>query len=190
MPRVTGLGHLGIFVRDIDKMSTFYRDFLGMQVTKQDPSGRMIFLSSDPEQVDHEIALMVGRSDDQGPPLIQQISLRCPSLADLRTFHRNLKAQGYKIDQVVTHLSAIGCYFFDPEGNRTEVFWLTGLPSWVMIGIPIDIERPDDEIMAEIRSIWDKTRHVKMGEKPDEAAVAAMKQAYADAAARRQPAAV
>jgi len=139
MPRVSGLGHLGIFVRDIERMTAFYRDFLGMQVTKQDPEGRMMFLSCDPESVDHEIALMTGRAEDDGPPLIQQISLRVPSLNDLRTFHRNLKDQGFKIDQVVTHLSALGCYFFDPEGNRTEVFWLTGLPSWVMIGIPIAI---------------------------------------------------
>ena len=86
MPRVCGLGHLGIFVRDIDRMTAFYRDFLGMQVTKQDPEGRMMFLSSDPDSVDHEIALMTGRADDDGPPLIQQISLRVPSLDDLRTF--------------------------------------------------------------------------------------------------------
>jgi len=177
MPRVSGLGHLGIFVRDIERMTAFYRDFLGMQVTKQDPAGRMMFLSSDPETVDHEIALITGRSADDGPPLIQQISLRVPSLNDLRTFHRNLKDQGYQIDQVVTHLSAIGCYFFDPEGNRTEVFWLTGLPSWVMVGIPIDIERPDAEIMADIDQIWQQTRHVRMGEKPDAAAIAAMKRA-------------
>ena len=153
MPRVSGLGHLGIFVRDIERMTAFYRDFLGMQVTKQDPEGRMMFLSSDPESVDHEIALMTGRAADDGPPLIQQISLRVPSLDDLRTFHRNLKQEGYKIDQVVTHLSAIGCYFFDPEGNRTEVFWLTGLPSWVMVGIPIDIERPDAEIMGRKKPV-------------------------------------
>ena len=187
MPRVSGLGHLGIFVRDIERMTAFYRDFLGMQVTKQDPEGRMMFLSCDPESVDHEIALMTGRSADDGPPLIQQISLRVPSLNDLRTFHRNLKDQGYKIDQVVTHLSAIGCYFFDPEGNRTEVFWLTGLPSWVMIGVPIDIERPDAEIMADIDQIWQQTRHVRMGEKPDAAAIAAMKRAREGA---RKPAVV
>ena len=61
MPRVSGLGHLGIFVRDIERMTAFYRDFLGMQVTKQDPEGRMMFLSSDPESVDHEIATMARR---------------------------------------------------------------------------------------------------------------------------------
>ena len=163
MPRVSGLGHLGIFVRDIERMTAFYRDFLGMQVTKQDPDGRMMFLSSDPETVDHEIALITGRSADDGPPLIQQISLRVPSLNDLRTFHRNLKDQGYQIDQVVTHLSAIGCYFFDPEGNRTEVFWVTGRPSWVPVANPIDIHRPDDVVLAEVDQLWTRLRDVPVG---------------------------
>jgi catechol-2,3-dioxygenase len=190
MARVAGLGHIGIYVRDLERMTAFYRDFLGMQITKQSP-GRAVFLSSDPERVDHEIALMTGRAQDQDQPqdsprLIQQISLRVPSLDDLRTFKSRILAEGYQIDQLVTHLSAIGCYFFDPEGNRTEVFWLTGRPSWIMIGVPIDIDRPDAEIMATIDHIWEQTRHVAMGTPPDEAALAAMQRAYAEA---RQPAA-
>ena len=71
--------------------------------------------------------------------------------------------------------------------GSTEVFWLTGLPSWVMIGIPIDIERPDAEIMADIDRIWQQTRHVRMGEKPDAAAIAAMERAREEA---RKPAVV
>jgi catechol-2,3-dioxygenase len=181
MSRVVGLGHIGLYVRDLDRMTAFYRDFMGMQVTKQSP-GRAAFLSSDPEQVDHEIALMTGRPAEEGPQLVQQISLRVNSLDDLRDFKRRILQEGYQIDNIVTHLSAIGCYFFDPEGNRTEVFWLTGRPSWVMVGVPIDIDRPDDEIMAQIDRVWEQTRHVAMGTPPDAAAVAAMQQAYRDAA--------
>jgi catechol-2,3-dioxygenase len=161
-------------------MTTFYRDFMGMQVTKLSP-GRAAFLSADPEAVDHEIALMTGRSADQDPRLIQQISLRVNTLDDLRDFKRRILQAGYKIDSIVTHLSAIGCYFFDPEGNRTEVFWLTGRPSWVMVGVPIDIDRPDEEILAQIDRVWEQTRHVAMGTAPDAAAVAAMQQAMQEA---------
>jgi catechol-2,3-dioxygenase len=190
MAHVVGLGHIGIYVRDLERMTSFYRDFLGMQVTKQSP-GRAVFLSSDPERVDHEIALMTGRqpAQDQDKQLIQQISLRVPSLEDLRTFKKRIQQEGYTIDQIVTHLSAIGCYFFDPEGNRTEVFWLTGRPSWIMIGVPIDIDRPDAEIMATIDRVWEQTRHVGMGTPPDEAAQAAMQRAYAEAR-EQQPVAV
>jgi catechol 2,3-dioxygenase len=185
MARVVGLGHIGIYVRDLERMTSFYRDFLGMTVTKQAP-GRAVFLSSDPQLVDHEIALMTGRNPEQDHnQLIQQISLRVPSLEDLRTFKKRILENGYKIDQIVTHLSAIGCYFFDPEGNRTEVFWLTGRPSWIMIGVPIDIDRSDAEIMADIDRVWEQTRHVSVGMPPDEAAQQAMQRAYADV--RKQP---
>jgi catechol-2,3-dioxygenase len=183
MPRVLGLGHIGLRVRDLDKMTTFYRDFLGMHVTKQSP-GRAVFLSSDPQLVDHEIALMTGRGTDESPELIQQISLRVSTLDDLREFKRRILDAGYRIDQIVTHLSAIGCYFYDPEGNRTEVFWLTGRPSWIMIGVPIDIDQPDDEIMAIIDRVWEQTRHVAVGQPPDAAALEAMKRAYEEAPAR------
>ncbi len=180
MPRVVGLGHIGLYVRDLDRMTKFYRDFLGMQVTKQSP-GRAVFLSSDPERVDHEIALMTGRPAEE-QHLIQQISLRVNTLEDLRTFKRRIQAEGYHIDRIVTHLSAIGCYFYDPEGNRTEVFWLTGRPSWVMVGVPIDIDRPDEEIMATIDRVWEQTRHVGVGSPPDAAAIAAMDAAMREAA--------
>ena len=60
----------------------------------------------------------------------------------------------------MNHASAIGCYFFDPEGNRTEVFWVTGRPSWVPVANPIDIEQPDDVVLAEVDRLWDKVRHV------------------------------
>jgi catechol-2,3-dioxygenase len=188
MSRVVGLGHLGLFVRDIDRMASFYRDFMGMQVTKRSPDGRAVFLSGDPEAVDHEIALMVGRPVEDNPKLIQQISLRVPTLDDLRDFYGRIEAAGLRIDRVVTHLSAIGCYFFDPEGNRTEVFWLTGRQSWVMVGVPIDIFRPDEEILAEIDRVWEQTRHVKMGEAPDAAAIAAMDRAVKEAKAKAEPA--
>jgi catechol-2,3-dioxygenase len=177
---VVGLGHIGLYVRDLDRMSSFYRDFMGMQVTKYSP-GRAVFLSADPEAVDHEIALMTGRAEDGGPQLIQQISLRVETLDDLRDFKRRILEEGYTIDAIVTHLSAIGCYFFDPEGNRTEVFWLTGRPSWVMVGVPIDIDQPDAEVLAQIDRVWEQTRHVAMGTPPDAAAVAAMQQAMQEA---------
>jgi catechol 2,3-dioxygenase len=163
MARVTGLGHVGIYVSDLPRMVAFYRDVMGMQVTKQNWRAGAVFLSADPEAVDHEIALMRGRPDPADPHLINQISLRVPSLDDLRVFHRRLVAEGYRIDGVVNHASAIGCYFFDPEGNRTEVFWVTGRPCWVPTANPIDIEQPDEAVLAEVDRVWTALRHVPVG---------------------------
>ena len=177
--RVVGLGHVGIYVQDLDRMVSFYRDFMGMTVTKI--SDGSAFLSTDPGRSDHEIALMKGRQSLEDPHLINQISLRVATLDGLRDFHNRIKAQGYQIDSLVTHASAIGCYFRDPEGNRTEVFWVTGLPSWAGVGIPIDIDRPDEEVMADVHAVWEKVRHVPMGHKPDAETRAAIQELSARA---------
>ncbi len=163
MSRVRNLGHIGIYVRDLERMTAFYRDFMGMQVTKQNWKAGIIFLSGDHEAVDHEIALVRGRPDGENPKLIQQISLRVETLDDLRDFRRRLVKDGYRIDHIVNHGSALGCYFFDPEGNRTEVFWLTGRACWVPTAEPIDIEQPDDVIMAEVDRVWKRIGHVPPG---------------------------
>jgi catechol-2,3-dioxygenase len=184
MPKVTGLGHIGLYVRDVPKMAAFYREFLGMQVTKQAPDGRAVFLSSDPEAVDHEIALMIDPSGGKTEN-VQQISMRVPSFDDLQEFHRRILADPeLKVDSVVTHLSSVSCYFFDPEGNRTEVFWLTGRPSWVMIGVPIDLEQSQAQVLAEVDRVYEKTRHVPMGAAPDAATAAVMREAVQEARER------
>ena len=163
MPRVTGLGHVGIYVRDLERMVAFYRDVMGMRVTKQNWRAGMVFLSADSDAVDHEIALMRGRPSAEDPHLIQQISMRVASLDDLRAFHRRLVADGYRIEEVVNHASALGCYFFDPEGNRTEVFWVTGRPCWVPTVSPIDIHQSDDAVLAEVDRVFTQLRDVPMG---------------------------
>lgn len=171
MARVMGLGHVGIYVRDLERMVAFYRDVMGMRITKQNWRAGAVFLSADPDAVDHEIALMRGRPDAADPHLINQISMRVSSLDDLRTFRRRLIAEGYRIEGIVNHASAIGCYFFDPEGNRTEVFWVTGRPCWVPTANPIDIERPDEAVLAEVDRVWKQLRDVPVGGRmTDEAA--------------------
>src|SRR5215203_5684604 len=103
MPRVIGLGHIGLYVRDVPKMTAFYRDFLGLQVTKQAPDGRAVFLSSDPQEVDHEIALMIDPSGGKTEN-VQQISMRVPEFGDLQEFHRRILADpALRVDSVVTH---------------------------------------------------------------------------------------
>ena len=164
MARVVQLGHIGLYVRDLDRMVSFYRDFLGMQVTKRNAQGNMTFLSSDPLASDHEIALIKGRPSAEDPHLINQISMRVETLGDLRDFHQRLLAENYSIQRVVNHGSAIGCYFHDPEGNVTEIFWRTGYDCWAPTGEPVDLANTSDEaILTHVQTIIERERDVPMG---------------------------
>ena len=159
--KVKGLGHIGFYVHDLELMKDFYANFMGMTLTKVGPLGA--FFSADPEACDHEIALINGRVSLEDPNWIQQISMRVDTLDDLRDFKRRIHEKGYTLDRIVTHASAIGCYFRDPENNTTEVFWLTGKTSWAQIGIPIDIDQSDEDVMAEVQRSWEAVQSVEMG---------------------------
>ena len=171
--RVNGLGHVGFYVKDLEVMMDFYANFMGMKLTKVGPLGA--FFSADPEGVDHEIALINGRESLEDPHWIQQISMRVDSLDDLRDFKHRILDKGYQLDRIVSHASAIGCYFRDPENNPTEVFWLTGYTSWAQIGIPIDIDQSDEQVMEEVRRSWDVARNVEMGKAPSPETVEAIR---------------
>ena len=181
--RVNGLGHIGFYVQDLEVMKDFYSNFMGMTLTKVGPLGA--FFSADPEGVDHEIALITGRTSMDDPHWIQQISMRVDSLDDLRDFKRRINERGFQLDRIVTPASAIGCYFRDPENNPTEVFWLTGHTSWAQIGIPIDIDQSDEAVMADVDRSYDVSRHVEMGKAPSEEIRDAIRELSASAVASR-----
>ena len=181
--KVTGLGHIGFYVQDLDLMMDFYGNFMGMKLTKVGPLGA--FYSADPEACDHEIALINGRPSLEDPKWIQQISMRVESLDDLRDFKRRVQERGYQMDRIVSHASAIGMYFRDPENNPTEVFWLTGHTSWAQVGIPIDIDQPDEEVMADVLRSYEAVKDVAMGTPANSDTVDAIRELTAEAVGSR-----
>jgi catechol 2,3-dioxygenase-like lactoylglutathione lyase family enzyme len=116
------LGHTGLWVYDLPKMRDFYERVLGLTVTDQDADHGIVFLSARPEEEHHEFVLQTGRTAAIGDKQQHQISWRVESLEDLRAFHRVFEAEGVPVQQEVTHGNALGIYFFDPEGNRNEVY--------------------------------------------------------------------
>jgi catechol-2,3-dioxygenase len=157
MPRVTGLGHVGLFVQDPATMVDFYQNFLGMQVTDRAEDDRITFLSARPEQEHHELAL--AKAPDRKTE-VQQVSFTVASLADLKAFWRAIKERGYPVDRVVNHGIAFGCYFRDPEGNRIEVYWPTGKEYPQPHGDPIDLDASEDELLMILNNMPAKPRAV------------------------------
>ena len=148
VPKVTGLGHIGLYVRDVEKMREFYSDFLGMTVTDRDD--RRVFLSARPDGEHHEVLLAYHESKHTDP---QQMSFMVDSLADLRDFYARIVEREYEIDHVSNHGNAIGCYFRDPEGNRVEVYWHTGIDWPQPYSDRIDLSLSESEIRQILRDM-------------------------------------
>ena len=147
MAKVTGLGHFGVYVRDMPKMLDFYTGVLGLTVTDRATGDRAVFLSARPGEEHHEIALV--QSADQKTDA-GQISFRVESLGDLKNLYGKIKDYGCEFDRVVSHGVAFGAYFRDPEGNRVEVYWPTGVDYPQPYGDPIDLTASDEALLKTL----------------------------------------
>ena len=150
MPSVTGLGHVGLYVEDMPKMVDFYSNFLGLKVTDVGWP-RIVFMSARPEEEHHELALAQAANGEKTNA--QQISFTVGSLADLKAFHTEIKEHGLQIDRVVNHGNAFGCYFRDPEHNRVEVYWHTGVDYKQPFGDPIDLEWSEADLLQKVADL-------------------------------------
>ncbi|MGW3287030.1 VOC family protein [Streptomyces sp. NPDC001002] len=119
---ITGLGHTGFWVDDLETMRDFYTRVMGLTVTDEDTELGIVFFSSRPDEEHHEFVLQRGRTAPPGSKLTHQVSWRVDSLETIIDFHHRFRAEGIEVQQEVTHGNAIGIYFFDPEGNRNEVY--------------------------------------------------------------------
>jgi len=151
MARIESLGHVGIYAEDLMKMRDFYSRVLGLTISDEDLEERgMSFFTADKEREHHEFVLMKGRVTRDDAKVIQQISFIVPSLDDLREFKARLEVEpDVKIERIVSHGIAFGMYFFDPEGNRIELYVRTPYKVPQPMGDPIDImASTDDELEA------------------------------------------
>ena len=153
MPKVTSLGHIGLYVRDIERSVAFYRDILGIQVSDRSPRGGVFMTAQDRLREHHELLLVPGRNDDGNPNVIQQISFRCASLADVKEFYRVFLKNDVKISRTCSHGNTVSIYFEDPDGNRLEVYWPTGIDVPQPFGPPIDVTQSEEAIMAEVKRL-------------------------------------
>ena len=152
MGTITGLGHVGLHVRDLDRAKAFYRDVLGLTVTDEDPERGMVFMSARPDEEHHELLLLGGRDTPDGAIHLQQIAFRCDSLEDVIEFSQRFAEHDVPLDMVVSHGNAVGIYFFDPEQNRCEVYWQTGLPARQPYLESVDLTQRPEDILRSVRA--------------------------------------
>ena len=147
MGKISGLSHVGVFVKDLKQMTEFYCDTLGLTESHRN-GDRSVFLTADIEKEDHEVVLVNGREGDANT--IQQLAFRVKDVEDVRSFYQTFKEMGIEIQQTVSHGAGVSCYFYDPEGNRIEIFADIEMPNGRGYSGPLDLGKSKEDLVAQI----------------------------------------
>ncbi len=157
------LSHVGLYVRDVEKMREFYTKVLGFVVSDAAEDGRITFMSRNPSD-HHQVVLVRGRQTEDEVPMVQQVSFNVGTLANVQKVYRKVKEAQCKVIDPRCHGNAWSVYFSDPEGNRIEMFcdtpWYVPQP----LGFEIDLDKSEGELYHETEAIC----RAKPGFKPME----------------------
>ena len=116
--RVRELGHVSLFVRDLDATRRFYRDLLGLVETGTGKNGRIVFFSAGTRH--HDVSCELARADGPGPqpkgvPGLYHIAFVVEDLAAAR---RAVESHGL----VPFGDYARGFCVRDPDGHEIELY--------------------------------------------------------------------
>jgi catechol-2,3-dioxygenase len=129
---VKELGHVVLFVRDVERSSRFYRDVLGWRQILPDPAARsrvpMAMFSAPSGRTHHELLLIEVGDDAAAQPEGKRVGLYHFGLKvgesddELREALSTLQTAGATVlgasDHTVTH----SLYVADPDGNEIELY--------------------------------------------------------------------
>ena len=127
MVKIKRLGHVGIFVKDVEKSKKFYTEILGFKLSDVNEQG-ITFLRC---ATDHHDTVLVPLPKDKHGSVsaerreIQQISYEVDRIEDLREALMFLKEKGATIVSGLRQRGP-GCDksvdFLDPDGNTIQLF--------------------------------------------------------------------
>lgn len=122
MTKIKKVGHVVLGVRDPKRSIAFYTEALGMELVKSLDEMQMAFFSFG--ERDHDIAV-IKVPDDQpvGSAGLAHTALEIEGgVEELRSLHDRLRSHGVRVEFTADHVLTKSVYFFDPDGNRLEIF--------------------------------------------------------------------
>ena len=142
------LGHVALPAADPGSLASWYRNFLGLAPTLNGTLPRLgdfTFLSGRPEEVLQELTFMT-------EPEARHVAFEVDSLASLRALYSRAREQGVRVLATLDHQSSVSVMLVDPEGNSVEIYWPTGLKVDRLEASPIDLDRPEAELMQRFQT--------------------------------------
>ena len=129
MVKINKVGHVVLAVKDPEASAKWYTEVLGMDLMYYNEKGQMAFLSFGTQH--HDIAVVKAPEDATlGSPGISHTALQIEGgLDELKQLYQRMRDKGVEIDFNTDHGLSQSVYFFDPDGNRLEVFCETMTPA-------------------------------------------------------------
>ena len=129
------VGHVHLWVADLDRSLAFYRDGLGFAVTADArPIGLdVVFLAAG--DYHHHIALNTwetagGTAPPPGHTGLQHVAFLYPDRHELARAIQRLVDHGWSIDHASDHGGSVAVYLDDPDGNGVELTYDRPRSAW------------------------------------------------------------
>ena len=145
--QVKELGHIVLYVRDVERSRQFYRDVLGWNEIVGIPGQMAMFTSG---RTHHELLLIEVGPEAQPIPQGRRVGMYHFGLKigesddDLRTALRELVDAGANVIGTADHHVSHSIYITDPDGNEIELY----------IDVQPEVWRSDPQaVMAPTRAL-------------------------------------
>jgi catechol 2,3-dioxygenase len=121
------IGHVALYVADIERSTRFYRDVLGFEVSDvygdDMMPGGAVFLRCNPDH--HGIALFKATEANKAGGGMHHMAFEVPTLDDVVRARAHLRTNGVAIDFDGRRRAGvqIAVEFRDPDDHRLEIYW-------------------------------------------------------------------
>ncbi|MBI2553280.1 MAG: VOC family protein [Candidatus Rokubacteria bacterium] len=123
--KVQELGHVSLFVKDLEASIRFYRDILGLRDVGRGKNGRIAFFSAGPHH--HDLSIEVARADGperpRGAPGLYHIAFQVGTTREaLDAARRWVEAHGLTPFGEVNARDSASFSIRDPDGHEIELY--------------------------------------------------------------------
>lgn len=155
------LTHVGIYVRNLNAMVDFYCRTLGLLLNDMgDMNGRRLAFLSRSDNEHHQVVLAHDPARQSGgESSLNQVSFRVGSLKELRDYYLALSPAELEGMEGRHHGNSWSFYFFDPEGNKIEIYAVTPWQVSQPWRRPMDLTQPLEVLEQETLKHLEEVEH-------------------------------
>jgi catechol-2,3-dioxygenase len=149
---VTRLNHAVLFVSDLERSVSFYRDVFGFEVIAEEPRANAAFLRAPASANHHDLGLFglgpAAAPRQRGSTGLYHLAWQVDTIDDLAAARERLLEAGALTGES-SHGATKSLYGADPDGNEFEVMWLLPRDAWGEYEHAAVVDRLD--LPAEVR---------------------------------------